>query len=1094
MSTQTDFYEDTALLERLVHGYEHREEFVFLFGSGLTCPAGDVGGVSNVNQIVELVREEFSKDLGALKQLEEKICESPTDSYQIAFQHLVGRRPPGIANQIIRKAVLAARLPSAPHQREAHLLSTENYREAEECEELCKVLEDDLEHWHMRPGLKCLGHVLTEFHESFGGEVITTNFDPLIEVSINRASGKAWAKPLPGDAPSDWPPKPEDGCHVLHIHGYWSGVDTLNTRGALENERPNLDRELGKILRKRVLVVIGYGGWDDAFTRALSYANQDPRAQTNILWAFYPSNEQHIHSQYRYLLKSLLEGLGRTRVFFYKGVDADKFFPELLKRLHHVSNPQASDLSAAEPSGDESAPDALKPLASEKAARRAIFSPPVMTSTAESLVRDHESLVRDQTLSFVSALRERGASLVAVDDFLASKQPIQEPKFLLFERQGAKVMAVVPSQSSVDEYRLQKTTDPQVKGEMLSQEQVVELGFTVGRVHPMFKDERRVIQRIFWDSSLLTQAILFPESQMALPVYHREGTEQKVLASIAVVLELLTELHGPEKIVFASIATRGGAGENNLALQALIADAPFVTRYAPTPSGHLHLGNARTALATYLLSLSCNTQARFFLRVDNTDHERSRSHFVDQIKDDLEWLGLQWNKGQDTFQQSDKAAFNTYRRLLSVLEMAGLTEVDEDGTIHLKSLPSEFYYCLHYNWRLGAIITHHPPLTKERSERKLNLFRANDDNAYYRFAGLIDDVRRLSDRKHLTFVIRDTRQAFFTQEQAHIRYALELARQKLQSHPEAQRLFQESGIDPQTSIPVPVYLLVPYVTDNGEVAAAGSHVETEPGTRVRKPKYTVLHKRRADESELLERYTLSDLKQRQRLLPESIVSYLVATILPYSRASMGWKEHLNGIALIFSHLGVQASLQFFSQQFTLNDLVRRQPPIHCNLDDIRFAERIIIRALPFWKVKQKLDDEIDGIGDLDDNLIKRISDHSTEFVSFAQILGVARRPHSIKPLSPATMKLLAHADSKARNAAEFVKIVKAEVTQVWRNAQTLSAPSRKERYADLSLLLADLREALTATETSPKIELLLTILGDAETEARLRKPSNWRRP
>ena len=63
------------------------------------------------------------------------------------------------------------------------------------------------------------------------------------------------------------------------------------------------------------------------------------------------------------------------------------------------------------------------------------------------------------------------------------------------------------------------------------------------------------------------------------------------------------------------------------------------TRFAPSPTGLMHLGNARTALFSALLGES------FLLRIEDTDGERSRREFVDELMGDLRWLGLEWDLG-----------------------------------------------------------------------------------------------------------------------------------------------------------------------------------------------------------------------------------------------------------------------------------------------------------------------------------------------------------------------------------------------------------------------------------------------------------------
>ena len=75
------------------------------------------------------------------------------------------------------------------------------------------------------------------------------------------------------------------------------------------------------------------------------------------------------------------------------------------------------------------------------------------------------------------------------------------------------------------------------------------------------------------------------------------------------------------------------------------------TRFAPSPTGRLHVGNIRTALHNWLLARKAGGQ--FVLRIDDTDAERSREEYVDAIRADLAWLGL---KPDAEFRQSARFA------------------------------------------------------------------------------------------------------------------------------------------------------------------------------------------------------------------------------------------------------------------------------------------------------------------------------------------------------------------------------------------------------------------------------------------------------
>ncbi|WP_412550189.1 glutamate--tRNA ligase [Shimia sp. MIT910701] len=93
------------------------------------------------------------------------------------------------------------------------------------------------------------------------------------------------------------------------------------------------------------------------------------------------------------------------------------------------------------------------------------------------------------------------------------------------------------------------------------------------------------------------------------------------------------------------------------------------TRFAPSPTGYIHVGNLRTALMNYLIARKAG--GTFILRIDDTDPERSKQEYVDAIQEDLEWLGLTWDRIE---KQSDRL------------------ERYEDAAQHLRDM-GRFYEC-----------------------------------------------------------------------------------------------------------------------------------------------------------------------------------------------------------------------------------------------------------------------------------------------------------------------------------------------------------------------------------------------------------------
>jgi glutamyl-tRNA synthetase len=83
----------------------------------------------------------------------------------------------------------------------------------------------------------------------------------------------------------------------------------------------------------------------------------------------------------------------------------------------------------------------------------------------------------------------------------------------------------------------------------------------------------------------------------------------------------------------------------------------IVTRFAPSPTGYLHIGGARTALFNWLYAR--NTGGRFILRIEDTDSARSTKESVDAILESMEWLGTDWDEGP-YFQTQRYDIYNEY--------------------------------------------------------------------------------------------------------------------------------------------------------------------------------------------------------------------------------------------------------------------------------------------------------------------------------------------------------------------------------------------------------------------------------------------------
>tara|TARA_B100000900_G_scaffold78399_1_gene62798 strand:- start:11 stop:1321 length:1311 start_codon:yes stop_codon:yes gene_type:complete len=108
-------------------------------------------------------------------------------------------------------------------------------------------------------------------------------------------------------------------------------------------------------------------------------------------------------------------------------------------------------------------------------------------------------------------------------------------------------------------------------------------------------------------------------------------------------------------------------------------------RIAPSPTGQLHIGNARTALFNWLYAKANN--GTFLVRIDDTDVERSTHEFQKDITENLKWLGLNWDEGievggsKDSYKQSSR--FDRYQEVAEDLLSRNLA-YEDDGAIRFK--------------------------------------------------------------------------------------------------------------------------------------------------------------------------------------------------------------------------------------------------------------------------------------------------------------------------------------------------------------------------------------------------------------------------
>lgn len=156
-------------------------------------------------------------------------------------------------------------------------------------------------------------------------------------------------------------------------------------------------------------------------------------------------------------------------------------------------------------------------------------------------------------------------------------------------------------------------------------------------------------------------------------------------------------------------------------------------RFAPSPTGYLHIGGARTALFNYLFAKQNN--GKFIIRVEDTDRERSKKEYEDDIFACLKWLGINWEEGPDIggdfgpYRQAERADLHV--EAVNKMLATGAAYKDEDGTIRMP------YNCTEVV--VEDLICGNCVFTKEALGPDLVILRANG-TATFHLANVVDDA------------------------------------------------------------------------------------------------------------------------------------------------------------------------------------------------------------------------------------------------------------------------------------------------------------------------------------------------------------------
>ncbi|RSM58296.1 hypothetical protein DMB66_30085 [Actinoplanes sp. ATCC 53533] len=331
---------ETLLLDRLTTGLRDIDQITLLVGSGVTATV-----IPRVRGVLEIA-DSFAagrNDDGALERaLEQARAElvgtRPIDAYRVYRRVLTDWVSAGAFDVIAQQAVLKAY--AAPDPMESPLATHGLGQRLERG--VGEGVENDRFSWQLPRGVQALGHLLAQVPEAFDHRVLTTNFDPLLEIAIRSARGRAVSLPMDTRGATGSSGSTDGAVRVFHLHGFWR--PTLHVRGpqllhdpARLVENKLLIAATADLIRGDTVCVIGTSDWAGTLTAAIAAAART--RPVRVLWALNDPDAATALST----AERLREATG-VPVECFPGVDSERFFPALAERVQVPVPPRATGL------------------------------------------------------------------------------------------------------------------------------------------------------------------------------------------------------------------------------------------------------------------------------------------------------------------------------------------------------------------------------------------------------------------------------------------------------------------------------------------------------------------------------------------------------------------------------------------------------------------------------------------------------------------------------------------------------------------------------------------------------------------------------
>jgi len=150
-------------------------------------------------------------------------------------------------------------------------------------------------------------------------------------------------------------------------------------------------------------------------------------------------------------------------------------------------------------------------------------------------------------------------------------------------------------------------------------------------------------------------------------------------------------------------------------------------RFAPSPTGYLHIGGSRTALFNWLYARA--KDGKFVLRIEDTDKERSKKEYLDEILYSLDWLGFKWD---ELYYQSQR--FDSYRECADKLLKAGKAYIEKSP----QGLEAIIFKVTPQKIKVNDLIR--GKIEFDSSNIKDQVLIKSDGTPTYNFACVVDDA------------------------------------------------------------------------------------------------------------------------------------------------------------------------------------------------------------------------------------------------------------------------------------------------------------------------------------------------------------------